>query len=309
MHLIRGLQNLKKLPGSSAVTIGNFDGVHIGHRKIISQLVKKSKKLSLSSVLISFAPTPQNFFFREQASLSNFKEKYYLLRELGLDICLIIHLSQAFSQLDAQNFVQKILLNKLNMKYCLTGDDFCFGKNRRGDFKLLQVLSKDSGFTVKKASSVLCNNHRVSSSAIRTFLKYGDMQSASQMLGREFSIAGKVVHGLKNGRIINFPTINIPIKRKISPIYGVFAVTVELYGTTYQGVCNIGNRPIIKGGNNLLEIFLFNFNREVYGIEVKATFKHKITIRLQYFSNFELLKQQIKIDVKDAEDYFNKLSS
>ena len=251
MKIIRGLQNLKPHTGS-VITIGNFDGVHIGHKKIISQLVKKSKELGLSSVLISFTPTPQSFFSHKQASLSSFKEKHRLLCELGLDNHLIIRFNLAFSQLEAQIFIQKILLSKLHMKYCLIGDDFRFGKERKGGFELLQGLSKDQGFTVKKIPSILCNNHRVGSSAIRTFLENGDIQSAAEMLGREFSITGNIIHGLKNGRSIGFPTINIPIKRKISPVHGIFAVNIELGGVTYQGVCSIGNRPIIGGTKTLL---------------------------------------------------------
>ena len=304
MKLIRGLQNLKTYTGS-VVTIGNFDGVHIGHEKIISQLVKKSKELGLPSVLISFAPTPQSFFSREQASLSNFKEKHHLLGELGLDTHLIIRFNQALSQLEAQNFVQEILLNKLNMKYCLIGDDFRFGKERKGSFELLQDLSKDKEFTVEKTPSILCNNRRVSSSAIRKLLENGDTQSASQMLGREFSITGKIIHGLKNGRSINFPTINIPIKRKISPVHGIFAVTVELGSVTYQGVCSVGNRPVIGGKKTLLEVFLFDFNKQVYGLEAKIIFKHKIRDE-RNFDDFKALKQQIELDVQNSKDYFKR---
>jgi riboflavin kinase/FMN adenylyltransferase len=301
MKLIRGLQNLKNYAGS-VVTIGNFDGVHIGHKKIISQLVKKSKELGLPSVLISFTPTPQSFFSREQASLSSFKEKHRLLNELDLDTHLIIRFNQAFSQLAAQTFVQEILLNKLNMKYCLIGDDFRFGKERKGSFELLQSLSKDKGFTVKETPSILCNNRRVSSSAIRTLLKNGDTQSASQMLGHAFSITGKIIHGLKNGRAIGFPTINIPIQRKISPVHGIFAVTIELDGATYQGVCSVGNRPIIGGKKTLLEVFLFDFNQQVYGLEAKIIFKHKIREE-RNFADFKALKQQIELDVQNAKDY------
>jgi riboflavin kinase/FMN adenylyltransferase len=301
MKLIRGLQNLTTYAGS-VVTIGNFDGVHIGHQKIISQLVKKSKELGLPSVLISFSPTPQRFFSHEQASLSSFKEKHHLLDKLGLDTHLIIRFNQAFSQLEAQIFAQEILLNKLNMKYCLIGDDFRFGKKRKGGFESLQNLSKDQDFTVEQTPSILCNNHRISSSEIRKLLANANIQSASKMLGREFSITGKIIHGLKNGRSIGFPTINIPIKRKISPVYGIFAVTIDLDGATYQGVCSVGNRPIIGDKKTLLEVFLFDFNQQVYGLEAKIIFKHKIRDE-RNFNDFKALKQQIELDVQNAKDY------
>lgn len=303
MKLIRGLQNLPPQT-ASVVTIGNFDGVHIGHQKIILRLIQKSKKMGVPSVLISFSPTPQQFFDHEQAALSSFKEKHALLSALGLDMHLIIRFNQAFSQLEAQDFVQQILLNKLGMKHCLIGDDFRFGKGRVGDFTLLQNLSKIKDFSLEKTPSILHNNCRISSSEIRSLLAQGKLQSASQMLGCEISITGKIIHGLKNGRNIGFPTINIPIKRKISPIHGVFAVIVELDGVTYQGVCNIGNRPIIGGTKTLLEVFLFDFNQQVYGLEAKTIFKHKIRDE-RNFDDFSTLKKQIKIDVTDAKKYFD----
>ncbi len=306
MELIRGLKNLKKI-SSSVVTIGNFDGVHVGHQQIISRLVEKSKIMGLPCVLISFSPTPQGFFGQQQATLSSFKEKHCLLSNLGVDTHLIIYFNQAFSQLTAQNFVQEVLLDKLGMKHCLIGDDFCFGKGRQGNFKLLQRLSKDNNFTVEKTPSILCDNQRISSSTIRTSLEGGKMRLAAQMLGREFSIIGKIVHGLKNGRSIGFPTINIPIKRKISPVHGIFAVVVELNGITYQGVCSIGNRPVIGGAKTLLEVFLFDFNKDVYGFEAKTTFKHKIRNE-SHFDDFDTLKKQIKQDVEDAKRYFQQAS-
>ncbi len=302
MQLIRGLHNLKKQAGS-VVTIGNFDGVHVGHEKIISRLVESAKVLGLPSVLISFAPTPQCFFGREQATLSNFKEKHRLLARLGVDEHLLIRFNQDFSELKAKDFIQQVLLDKLNMKHCLIGDDFRFGRGRQGDLKLLQNLSSANDFSVENTQSVLCNDCRASSSEIRTLLTQGDLGDAAQMLGREFSINGKIIHGQKKGRTIGFPTINIPIKRKISPVLGVFATMVEIDGVVYQGVCNIGNRPTVNGTKTLLEVFLFDFDRDVYGLEAKVVFKHKIREE-EKFDNFEALKQQISLDTQQAKAYF-----
>lgn len=302
MKLIRGLHNLEKQQ-SSVVTIGNFDGMHAGHKKIILRLIEKSKAMGVPSVLISFSPTPQSFFGRPQAMLSSFKEKHGLLSKLGLDTHLIIRFNQAFSQLEASEFVQTILLDKLKMKHCLVGDDFRFGKGRKGDFELLKILSKINDFTVKKTLSILLDNHRISSSEIRSLLEQGEMRLAAQMLGREFSIVGKVIHGLKNGRNIGFPTINIPIKRKISPVHGIFAVTVELQEKLYQGVCSIGNRPIVGGSKTLLEVFLFDFDEQVYGLEVKTVFKYKVRNE-RNFEDFEALKRQIELDVEIAKNFF-----
>ncbi|HAD99492.1 MAG TPA: bifunctional riboflavin kinase/FAD synthetase [Gammaproteobacteria bacterium] len=302
MQFIRGLHNLKNHAGS-VVTIGNFDGVHVGHEKIILRLVESAKALGLPSVLISFSPTPQCFFGREQATLSNFKEKHQLLDRLGVDKHLLIYFNQTFSELKAKDFIQQVLLDKLNMKHCLIGDDFRFGKKRQGDLGLLQSLSKTKGFSVENTQSVLCNDCRASSSEIRTLLAHGDLAAVTQMLGREFSISGKIIHGQQKGRTIGFPTINIPIKRKISPVLGVFATTVEVQGSVFQGVCNIGNRPTINGEEILLEVFLFDFDRDVYGFEAKVVFKHKIRDE-EKFDSFKALKQQIELDTQQAKAFF-----
>jgi len=302
MQLIRGLHNLKNHAGS-VVTIGNFDGVHVGHDEIILRLVESAKALGLPSVLISFSPTPQCFFGREQATLSNFKEKHQLLDRLGVDKHLLIYFNQTFSELKAKDFIQQVLLDKLNMKHCLIGDDFRFGKKRQGDLGLLQSLSKTKGFSVENTQSVLCNDCRASSSEIRTLLAHGDLAAVTQMLGREFSISGKIIHGQQKGRTIGFPTINIPIKRKISPVLGVFATTVEIQGSVFQGVCNIGNRPTINGKEILLEVFLFDFDRDVYGFEAKVVFKHKIRDE-EKFDSFKALKQQIELDTQQAKAFF-----
>lgn len=298
MKLIRGLQNLKPHLGS-VVTIGNFDGVHIGHQKIIKKLVEKAHAMNLPSVLISFSPTPQCFFGHAQATLSSFKQKHALLASLGLDEHLLINFSTPFSQLTANAFIQQILLDKLNVKHCLIGDDFRFGANRTGNFSLLQTFD----FEVEKTPAVLYNFDRVSSSKIRQTLKEGDFDLTSQLLGQKFSISGKIIHGQKQGRTIGFPTINIPIKRKISPLLGVFAVNVELNNKIYNGVCNLGKHPTIGGETILLEVFLFDFNRQVYGRNAKVIFKYKIRNE-QKFDSFSALKQQIKSDVKDAKLLF-----
>jgi riboflavin kinase/FMN adenylyltransferase len=304
MNIIRGLHNLKKLSGS-AITIGNFDGVHVGHQQIISRLVEKAKILNLPSVLISFSPTPQSFFGREQATLTSFKQKHQQLEKLGLDIHLIIAFDQKFSKLSADDFIQKILLDKLGMEFCLIGDDFRFGSGRTGDFKLLQTFAQQNTFNVENTQSILCHSHRASSSKIREFLSQGEFKLAAHMLGREFSISGRITRGKQLGRTINFPTINIPIKCDISPVLGVFSVQVLLAGKTFNGVCNVGKRPTVNGENILLEVFLFNFNQTAYGEFASVIFKQKIREERK-FDSFDRLKEQIKLDVKAAEDFFSQ---
>ncbi|BAF61155.1 bifunctional riboflavin kinase/FAD synthetase [Candidatus Vesicomyidisocius calyptogenae] len=298
MKIIRGLQNLKPHLGS-VVTIGNFDGVHIGHQKIIKTLVNKAQIMNLPSVIVSFSPTPQHFFGHAQATLSSFKQKHALLTSLGVDEHLLINFNASFSQLTANTFIHEILLDKLKVKLCLVGDDFRFGSNQTGDFSLLQTFN----FEVEKTPTVLYNLDRVSSSKIRQSLKKGNFYLANQLLGRKFSISGKIIHCQKQGRTIGFPTINIPIKRKISPLLGIFAVNVELNGKIYNGVCNLGKRPTVGGETILLEVFLFDFNKQVYGEYTKVIFKYKIRDE-QKFNSFLALKEQIKLDVKNAKFFF-----
>ena len=302
MKLICGVHNLTTLAGS-AVTIGNFDGVHLGHQNMITRLVESSKLLGLPSVLISFAPTPQSFFNQAQAAISSFKQKHHLLEKLGLDIHLIIRFNLPFSQLSAEAFIQQILLDQLNMRYCLIGDDFRFGSGRAGDFTLLQKFSKQHGFEVQNTQSILHNANRVSSSRIRGYLSQGDFKAAAAMLGYEFCISGRIIRGKQLGRTVDFPTINLPIKRKISPVLGVFAVQVSVLGASYNGVCNVGKRPTVNGENILLEVFLFNFDQDIYGEFCTVIFKQK-TRDEQKFDSFDKLKQQIKLDVKTAQSFF-----
>ena len=303
MNIIRGLHNLTKHSGS-VVTIGNFDGVHIGHQHIITRLIEQSKLLGLPSVLISFSPTPQSFFGHDSATLSSFKEKHQLLKQLGLDTHLIIKFDQDFSKLSAEAFIQKTLVDKLNMRFCLIGDDFRFGAERTGDFKLLQSHGLKKDFEVESTDSVLCNNHRASSSTIRYFLSQGEFKSAANMLGREFCITGKIIYGKQLGRTIDFPTINIPIKRKISPVLGVFAVQVTINKQTFNGVCNVGKRPTVSGENTLLEVFLFDFNQNVYGQRAQVVFKKRIRDEKK-FDSFEALKNQIVLDTQTAKSFFS----
>ena len=308
MDIIRGLHNLEKHTGS-AVTIGNFDGVHVGHQSIIKRLVSRAKSLGVPSVLISFSPTPQSFFGHAQATISNFKQKHLLLSQLGVDKHLVVNFNQQFSELSAESFIQTVLIDKLSMRYCLIGDEFRFGAKRQGDFDLLKTYSKQTpGFEVENTQSILCNNCRASSSNIRTLLKAGDFETATQMLGREFSIAGKIIHGQQMGRTINFPTINIPIKREISPLLGVFAVSIKLNNQSYHGVCNLGRRPTVNGEKILLEVFIFDFSANVYGQYAEVFFKHKIRDE-QKFDSFDRLKQQIKKDTQAAKSFFNLPSS
>jgi len=302
MQLIRGLHNLKKQSGC-VLTIGNFDGVHTGHQEIIKKLVEKANKLKIPSIVISFSVTPEHYFGRPKARLSSFRDKHLFLKSLGVDKHLLIRFNNSFSQTSATSFVENILVEKLKVRHCFIGDDFHFGKGRLGNYRLLNRLSKPNNFFVEKVERVNFENQRVSSSAVRRCLSSGNFSMAEKLLGRPFAISGRVYHGDKKGRTIGFPTINVGISRRLSPVLGVFNVLVEIYKESYQGVCNVGKRPTVGGEKTLLEVFILDFNREIYGERVTIVFKQKTREEMK-FSSFEELKQQITKDVEIGKHYF-----
>ena len=302
MELIRGLHNLKKLPGC-VLTVGNFDGVHVGHQEILKSLVKKAKEQGVCSLVISFSVTPQTFFGRPQARISNFREKHLLLEALGVDKHLLIRFDKNFSEISAEDFINKVLIEKINMKHCFVGDDFRFGSGRKGDYSMLERASTNKNFTAEKIDRVSIDKRRVSSTEIRKALTEGNFKAAETFLGRPFSISGKVTRGDQLGRTIGFPTANIGIKRRLSPILGVYSVLIEHNSKSYTGVCNVGKRPTLGGSKTLLEVFIFDFNQEIYGDSVKVVFKQKLRDEIK-FSSFEELKKQIQKDVEKSRLYF-----
>ena len=302
MELIRGLHNLKKQPGC-VLTIGNFDGVHLGHQELLIKLVSKSKKMGLPSLVISFSVTPETFFGRPKARLSSFRDKHLFLKSLGVDKHLLVRFNKSFSEISAASFINQILVQKIGIKHCFIGDDFRFGKDRLGDFSMLKNASHENNFTIEKINSVLLDGRRVSSSGVRDLLSEGDFISAEKFLGRPFSISGKVAHGEKLGRTIGFPTANISIHRKLSPVLGVYSVLIQLKSKTYNGVCNVGKRPTLGGSKTLLEVFIFDFNKEIYGEYVTIIFKQKCREE-EKFESFEALQKQIKKDVEKSRLFF-----
>jgi riboflavin kinase/FMN adenylyltransferase len=259
--------------------------------------------MGLPSLVVSFSVTPETFFGRPKARLSSFRDKHLFLESMGVDKHLLIRFNKGFSELSASSFINQILVGKIGVKYCFIGDDFRFGKGRLGDFSMLKQASHENNYTIEKLNSVLLDGLRVSSSAIRNFLTDGNFTGAEKFLGRPFSISGKVAHGDKLGRTIGFPTANISIHRKLSPILGVYSVLVKLKSQTYNGVCNLGKRPTLGGKKTLLEVFIFDFNEEIYGEYATVIFKQKCREEKK-FESFDELKKQIKKDVEKSRLYF-----
>ncbi|WP_455208170.1 bifunctional riboflavin kinase/FAD synthetase [Kaarinaea lacus] len=310
MELIRGLQNLKSHHHGCVATIGNFDGVHLGHQAVIRQVMDKAHELKLPVAVITFEPQPQEYFRPDEvpSRLTRLREKLGVLRNLTVDRVLCLRFDKRLASLTADQFVQQILVDGLGVKYLVVGDDFKFGKGRSGDFAYLESIGPELGFEVSDTQSFSFTGARVSSTRIRAALELGDLLLAKQMLGRDYSMCGRVAHGDKRGRTIGFPTANIYLHRKSSPVYGVFAVQLhskhpEIGGRVVNGIANVGQRPTVGGTRTLLEVHLFDFNADIYGAYVEVTFLQKIREEHR-FESFEALKAQITRDVEQAKAFF-----
>ena len=308
MHLIRGLAHLKPLKEGCVLSIGNFDGVHTGHRKVIEKLAEQGKAMGLPVVIMMFEPQPLEFFLGENAPtrLMRLREKIIQFQELPVDKVLVVKFNQAFADFQADAFITDVLVKKLNVKQLVVGDDFHFGKARCGNFAMLKDKGLLFGFKVEDTLSFYIEEHRVSSSLIRDALGSGDLTQAAILLGRDYSVCGRVAHGNKRGRTIGFPTANILMFRKKTPITGVFAVTMTgIDGKEIQGIANVGTRPTVDGGTKvILETHLFDFNKEIYGQYVEVHFKQKIRDEIR-FQSLDGLIAQIKKDIVIVKQIFN----
>ncbi|MFV1982295.1 MAG: bifunctional riboflavin kinase/FAD synthetase [Thiohalomonadales bacterium] len=306
MELIRGSHNIKAKHHGCVATIGNFDGVHLGHQAVIGQLAEKSAELNLPMVVISFEPQPLEFFLHEKAPsrLTRFREKCLALSRFSVTRMLSLPFNKKLAAMTAQNFIKDILINGLGVQYLVVGDDFRFGHNRLGDFEMLKQAGKDNGFRVVNMHTFEVDDERVSSTRIRQALQNGDLSYAEKLLGRSYRMSGRVAHGDKLGRELGFPTANIFLHRKVSPMDGIFVVEVfGIDGEPIAGVASIGNRPTVNGTKTLLEVFMFDFNRDIYGKHIQVSFLHKLRDQIR-FDNLEDLKDQINKDVQESKVFF-----
>lgn len=309
MQLIRGITHLEPLSNGCVLSIGNFDGVHLGHRKVIEKLVARGKHLNLPVVLMVFEPQPLEFFLGDNAPsrLMRLREKVIQFQSLPIDKLLVIKFNTLIANYEAEQFVQDYLVNKLRIKHLIIGDDFHFGKARRGNFSMLKDMGKKLGFDVENTHSFNMDEHRVSSTLIRDALGEGNLKHAKSMLGHDYSICGRVTHGDKRGRTIGFPTANIQMFRKNTPISGVFAVTMSgIEKTEIMGIANVGTRPTVDGNQTvILETHLFDFNRNIYGKYVEIHFKQKIREEVR-FPSLNALKLQIEKDILKTKQFFTQ---
>lgn len=310
MELIRGLHNLKPRHRGCVATIGNFDGVHLGHQAVIGQLAEKAAALRLPSVLILFEPQPQEFFQGADAParLTRLREKLLALQRYSVDRVFCLRFDAKLAAMKAETFVDRILMQGLDVRYLVVGDDFRFGKARKGDFPLLQRMGAERGFQVVPMHTFSVDGARVSSTRIREVLAAGDLATAEKLLGRPYRMCGRVAHGDKRGRTIGIPTANIHLHRKAVPLKGVYVV--EIFGLEPEplfGVANVGTRPTVDGTRTLLEVHLFDFDRDIYGRQVDVRFMHKLRDE-QRFASFEELKHRIFRDLDDARAWLRGLA-
>lgn len=305
--LFRGLHNFKRFTQGCVLTIGNFDGLHLGHQQVLANLKSKSKALGLPSVVMMFEPQPKEFFDPDDAParLSALSEKLTLLLESKIDAVACIAFNRRLKGLSAQQFVQQLLVSGLNVKSLIVGDDFRFGCDRSGDFAYLEQAGGHFGFTVEDTQTLQTQGERVSSTWVRQCLAKADLEQVEALLGRAYSITGRVAHGQKLGRQLGVPTANVMLKRTKSPLNGVFAVkvTCKEASRVYQGVANIGLRPTVGGSQAVLEVHIFEYTGDLYGKRLTVTFLNKIRDEKR-FDGLDALKTAIEHDIQQAKAYF-----
>jgi riboflavin kinase/FMN adenylyltransferase len=276
--------------------------VHLGHQQVIKALVSKAKTLNCVAAVLVFEPQPQELFSPDTAParLCRLRDKYNLLAQLGVQRLICVNFTIKFSQQSAHYFIEHLLVEKLGIKHLIVGDDFHFGKNRQGNFPMLCQAGQKLGFAVSDTASYKMADCRISSTAIRQALEHDDLASAKQMLGREYSIIGRVFHGDKRGRQLGFPTANVLLKRRVSPLSGVFAVMVNTSVGQFKGVANVGARPTVAGVRQQLEVHLFDFEQGLYGQCIEVIIKKKLRPVIK-FDSLEALTTQIKVDSEQAK--------
>ncbi len=309
MQLIRGLHNLTQPIPASVVTIGNFDGIHLGHQHVLEQLKSAAVERQLPSIVIIFEPQPIEYFTPDKAPkrLARFREKLDYLKSKQIDYLLCLKFDRALAELYAEDFVTAILINRLNTQHLVIGDDFRFGKNRSGNFQFLLDAGQKFGFSVQNTDTLLIDGARVSSTRIRDCIQSDDFNQAAKLLGRPYTLSGKIAHGKKLGRELGFPTINIKMGDKTLIVKGIFAVSVKgIDNRVLPGVASIGTRPTVNGVDTILEVFILDFDQDVYGYSVDVEFLHKIRDE-EKFDSLEELGLHIEKDTVKARQYFEQL--
>jgi len=292
------------------LTIGNFDGIHLGHQFIVNEIINNSKKLNLKAAVLSFTPHPRIFFKKAQENFNIITDKHKeeLLESFDIDIFFKLQFDEKVASMSPEDFINKFLIEKLNLKSLIIGENFRFGLNRRGDVNLLKKINIEKKFYLKIINSVRFDDSDkiFSSSIIREKIKQGEVDEVYKFLGRPWIIKGIVIKGEKRARQMNFPTANILSPNTIHPKKGVYVVKAIIDDKKYSGIANFGRRPTFDGKKVLLEVNIFDFDGEIYGMELMVEFLTFIREEIK-FDNFEKLKEQINKDVQSAKSFFTQI--
>ena len=309
MEIIKGIENLKKSFRNPVVTLGNFDGVHLGHQRIFKRVKEEASKIRGQGVVITFEPHPLKVLAPEKflPLLTPFRKKMMLIEKSGIEIVLCIEFSLTFSEIASSEFIKSILVEKVKVKKVIIGYNYHFGKGQGGDAQTLREAGKVFDFGVEVVEPLKVGQTIVSSSKIRTLIQTGEVEEASKLLGRDYPIIGKVVEGERRGGTLGFPTANLEISDELYPKTGVYAVEVVWHQQRFNGLANIGSNPTFSTqvGKRQepfsLEVHILNFNHEIYGKEIEVRFKKRIRAEVRFESPW-LLIEQIKRDIQWAQE-------
>lgn len=291
MLICRSLDQIKAPLRNPVVTIGNFDGVHLGHREIFRRLKRAAAAIGGVSVVVTFDPHPLKVIAanRTVTLINTLEEKITLIEASGVDYLVIIPFDAAFAAISAAEFVERILVNTIGLKRLIIGYDYAFGRNREGDVTLLRRLGEQFAFAVDELEPIAAGETIYSSSLIRKLIAAGDVAAAVRLLGRNFSLAGRVGHGQHRGRSLGFPTANIVSDKELLPADGVYAVKVKIAEQLYDAACNIGMNPTFAGASRSIEVFIFDFDAELYGQDIRVYFFERLRGEERFASPEELV--------------------
>jgi riboflavin kinase/FMN adenylyltransferase len=302
MRILRDLQTITERFPSPVLTLGNFDGVHLGHQAIFRKIVERAREISGTSIVFTFEPHPLKVLAPDRSPrlLNTFEGKMKLFTRAGIDIVICAEFTPAFAEQGPEDFARKVLCEQIGVKEVYVGYDYAFGKSREGSIASLRKLGQSCGFSVSVVDAVRVNNKVASSSAVRDLISGGRVAEAAGLLGRYYSIEGDVVHGSHRGHQLGFPTANLHTRNEQLPAYGVYAVLAEIDGYSHQGVASIGVRPTFESSSLSIEVYLFNFDRNLYGRQMEVSFVQFIREEKK-FPDAQSLIFQMQKDVEEAK--------
>jgi len=302
MRIVRGLKNFNERYSNPVLTLGNFDGVHLGHQAIFKKVIERAREINGTSIVFTFEPHPLKVLAPERSPmmLNTFHGKMQLLSAAGIEIVICANFTRTFAEQHPEDFARDVLFKQIGVREVYVGYDYAFGKGREGSIESLKEMGRTFGFDVGIVEAVQVNDIVVSSSIIRDLISNGRVGEAATLLGRRYAIEGEVVHGSHRGQTLGFPTANLNIVNELIPAHGVYAVLAQVDDQTIKGVASIGIRPTFDAGPVSLEVYLFEFHKELYGKTMEVSFVKRLRGEVK-FSSADALVQQIRKDVQEAQ--------